>query len=588
MVATETQEGGKDPGNHGGGNYGGGNYGGGDIGDLTFMDDPPKPVPSLPNFPSSPTFVPSSSTYVPSSPNFGPKPVPFSPQPEDKSLKQSYTQKYKGSTDKNWQFSPFSVDTNAFVNFLRKKPKLDAVLMYVEENKITDFNTKDSKGVPPLAVALENGQEDLVSWMVQKGADVNITGSDGNPLLFFTLTFPEHNRAAMFKLLLQKGANPELKDVDGEKLENYSLCATMKYWLQRALLVKIYMPSLRETFSKVQILGILESYFTLVGQEIATDTIVERIYAKKVDPKRDRKPVVLFLVGPPGHGKSEIGKSIGSHLSPADLVTINCASISDGKWGLFGAEAGYVGSGQSTDISAFIKKHDGRFGVCVLEEFEKLGQDAREALLHPFESGEWANKDFGGSKPSDCSQIIFIITSNLINEEITEKLMAENLIQLFAEAEDQETRRSIRNDILELVEGMVKTELKKKKPIEFARRVSVIPFVTLSQNEQRIIALNEENRMTNRYYKPPDEHRQVGNIYMKFSQGFTKKVIEDYDPLQGASSLKSPVQDQVDKILLEVQKRQPAPTVVYFYIGKYGGFQFSFEEPATTDSFDPI
>jgi len=292
---------------------------------------------------------------------------------------------------------------------------------------------------------------------------------------------------------------------------------------------------------------------------------------------------VFFFVGPPGHGKSEFGEAIGRHVAPANFVRINCGNISDGKWGLFGSDPGYVGSGQSTDLSAFIRNHDGRFGVCVLEEFEKLGPDAREGLLHPFESGEWSNKQFGGSRPSDCSKILFILTSNLINVEITRKLEQENLPQKFAQEKDQSKKDGLRQDIVSLVTDMVKSELKKQKPVEFVRRIHVIPFITHSKLELHVIALQEQDRMRSRYALPPEGSRLVGSILLHFMENFTEHVIEDYDPLQGASSLKSPVGDSVDSIILSYAKQEKPPSDAWIFIGKYGGaarFSFSRPEPS--------
>lgn len=65
-------------------------------------------------------------------------------------------------------------------------------------------------------------------------------------------------------------------------------------------------------------------------------------------------------------------------------------------------QAGYVGTSEGTGLSNWMLNHNKRYarkerklltpidslGVVVLEEFEKLGDAAKEALLHPFESGQ--------------------------------------------------------------------------------------------------------------------------------------------------------------------------------------------------------
>jgi len=196
-----------------------------------------------------------------------------------------------------------------------------------------------------------------------------------------------------------------------------------------------------------------------VGQEIATESIIETIFAKRADPDRENKPVCLFLVGAPGHGKSEMAKNIANCLAPADNIIINCGTIGDSKWALFGSDVGYIGSDKGTELANFIESHNGKFGVVVLEEFEKAGSDAREALLHPFESGEWSNKK-SHTKPFKCSKIIFIMTSNLINSEITKMLESNGLIVQFMNETDVMKKKTIRKGILNKVENMVKTGAK--------------------------------------------------------------------------------------------------------------------------------
>jgi ATP-dependent Clp protease ATP-binding subunit ClpA len=76
----------------------------------------------------------------------------------------------------------------------------------------------------------------------------------------------------------------------------------------------------------------------------------------------------------------------------------------------------------------------------VFEEFEKLGDPVKEALLHPFESGEWSIKKPGKAAYADCSNIIFLITSNWKNQEILNWIEENKALQQYVSASKNFTR----------------------------------------------------------------------------------------------------------------------------------------------------
>jgi len=110
------------------------------------------------------------------------------------------------------------------------------------------------------------------------------------------------------KLLLQKGADTETVDNFNKKVDYYADTTTIKYWLQRAREANI--PKMKELFKRVEMPRLSEIYMSLVGQEIATNAIIQHVYGKRADPRFNRKPIVLFLVGAPGHGKTQIAEDL--------------------------------------------------------------------------------------------------------------------------------------------------------------------------------------------------------------------------------------------------------------------------------------
>ena len=66
----------------------------------------------------------------------------------------------------------------------------------------------------PLYTAAASKQVEILNYLIQKGADVNVqTKSEKSSVLMFAC---DDNNLEIVKMLLEAGANPNLKDEDGE------------------------------------------------------------------------------------------------------------------------------------------------------------------------------------------------------------------------------------------------------------------------------------------------------------------------------------------------------------------------------------
>jgi len=108
----------------------------------------------------------------------------------------------------------------------------------------------------------------------------------------------------------------------------------------------------------------------------------------------------------------------------------------------------------------------------------------------------------------------------------------------------------------------------------------------LSKLEQKIIVLNEQDKFTARYIQDPKDDRKVGNIHIQFEPSFSEYVLQQYDPMQGASSLKTPISNAVDRIFMPLLKRQDPPKKVWIYCSRTA-VQHSFTEPPKTKKEEP-
>lgn len=99
---------------------------------------------------------------------------------------------------------------------------------------------------------------------------------------------------------------------------------------------------------------------------------------------------------------------------------------------LWGPKAPWIGSQQGSPLNNFLARTTGRRAIVLLDEFEKTSVEVRHSLLVPFREGGQlgpalfamgvssdasAGKftDRRNRRQSDCSKIIWIITSNALD-----------------------------------------------------------------------------------------------------------------------------------------------------------------------------
>ena len=129
--------------------------------------------------------------------------------------------------------------------------------------------------------------------------------------------------------------------------------------------------------------------FQAVGHDEIAVELGKVMYSH--DIQNTGRPLVLMFCGPSGHGKTEMAKGIAgllkeAPLSGANSVTIPCGSISTSTE-LFGLAGAFRGSDTDSELNKFIREHEDRYGVVILDEFEKLEEDAQEGFLEPFDTG---------------------------------------------------------------------------------------------------------------------------------------------------------------------------------------------------------
>lgn len=155
----------------------------------------------------------------------------------------------------------------------------------------------------------------------------------------------------------------------------------------------------------------------VVGQDHAISAVAQAIRNHKAGLKKPNQPIGTFVfAGTTGVGKTELvnalGRTLDMPVTKFDMADFSSAHHFDN---FMGTAQGYVGHEQGGQLTNALLKNPRQ--IILLDEIEKADPAGFQRFLAAFDSGQLTDSH---GRPVDCSEAIFVMTSNMGAAQLTD------------------------------------------------------------------------------------------------------------------------------------------------------------------------
>eukprot|EP00052_Salpingoeca_macrocollata_P022586 m.196711 g.196711 ORF g.196711 m.196711 type:complete len:594 (+) comp21840_c1_seq5:841-2622(+) len=304
----------------------------------------------------------------------------------------------------------------------------------------------------------------------------------------------------------------------------------------------------------------------IVGQEGPIRAIGAAIRRRENKWHDEDKPLVFLFLGSSGIGKTELAKRVGQYLNgekKGAFIRMDMTEFQEkhevSKF--IGSPPGYIGHDEGGQLTKQLAANPS--AVVLFDEVEKAHPDVLTVLLQLFDEGRLTD---GKGNTIECKDAIFIMTSNLAQEEIAAHASMLRKTQAEGEIEPSKDFR----------EGVIRPILKQHfQRNEFIGRINeILYFLPFSHNELRQLVELQLRRWA-------DKAKQRHKIELTWEPGVTELLCDDYDIHYGARSLQHAVERRVINLLAkshEEEQLKPGAKVLVSVDGQ-GGVRLHINNP---------
>ncbi|RMJ14913.1 hypothetical protein CDV36_005445 [Fusarium kuroshium] len=478
------------------------------------------------------------------------------------------------------EFTPF-----ALARIMQHEKALEAVRNYLEafERTSVESHINDEVGRFPLIFyGAATNNEGILQLLINFGANVSaVHDVSQTPLLAFAIingAIEQIDSTAIVSTLLSHGASPDVIPAEvftpfdqdpltdsgfkkGQKSDVNKLTAwctdasrvrlakatnlTQRYYLEQATKLKKPSARKRQVAQLKKAEGLLGVQYVFVGQSIATEVLTKTLLTHLL--MGSERPLVLCFAGPSGHGKTELARQLG-HLLSLDLEVVDCTTVSR-EMELFGPREPYVGSEKGSPLNNFLTEHSGQRCIVFLDEFEKTTREIHQALLLPFENGEYEDRRDHGKV--NCWNTIWILATNALDSTVLD--FCEENSKIFDGDKDEKSKLSKK-----LSKQLRQISSNWFTPAVTGRISHFVPFLPFSPGEQAVITHKMLLQLAEEFRRPiviseGSDEQLIGDVRLRIRRDATvcRLLAEDhYHKSLGARSLKAGVR-QVKGIVAE-------------------------------------